>query len=203
MATDRSRTFSLLRALSAGVVTLSACSSAVPAQSATGDKGTSPSDISHFLPLEDGTVLSYETESGTTKERGVIVLQISRPRPGLVEMNDGGHIQRIELDPDGARHATGGHWLKTPLEKGACWTGRTGQTCITNIALSITVPAGKFAGCLETVERSPKQASTVTSVFCPSVGMVSLTAEGTLDGEVTVERARLKSYGPRTDLLQP
>jgi hypothetical protein len=97
------------------------------------------------------------------------------------------------------RLETGGHWLKEPLRRGACWRGRTGETCVTAVELRVSVPAGRFEGCVRTVERGAG-AARVTTVFCPGVGMVSLEVVGEIEGQPARELALLKSYGPRVDV---
>jgi hypothetical protein len=155
--------------------------------------------VSRFLPLTDQTVLSYETKDEDTGERGTIILQVSRHPSGGIELNDGGRVTRLELAPDGVRYSTGGYWLKAPLEAGACWQGKTGKTCITHLDRAVTIPAGQFSGCLETVEQAAS-GSRVTTVFCPGVGMTSLDVESEAGGGYQRVEARLRSYGPKVDI---
>jgi hypothetical protein len=162
---------------------------------------TDPRAPEHYLPLVNDTVFAYETSSEATGERGVLMMSVRRPRPDRAEVVIGGRIQRLDLARDGIRHATGGFLLKPPLAVGTKFKGQFGEVKITTLDRSVEVPAGKFQRCLETVEETraptPKRA---TTVFCPEVGIVMLVAEGTSDGEYTVERAVLRSHGPRIDI---
>jgi hypothetical protein len=160
------------------------------------------SDLFVFAPLEAGTVLAYDTLSEESGENGVVVWRVRRPREGLIELDDGGHVERLEIEPNGLRHATGGYWLKAPLEEGACWPGRNGDVCVKSLQRQIEVPAGKFTGCLETEELRGNESTGMrtTTVFCPKVGMVLLEVEAWAVGSGGLERAELRSYGPAIDI---
>lgn len=156
--------------------------------------------MEQFLPFEANTVSAFETSSEDSPEKGVLMMQISRPRPDAVELDVGGKIQRLTIVPEGAQVATGGWLLKTPLEEGARFKGQFGEVKIVSISRSIQVPAGKFDGCIETVEESQVAERRVTTVFCPKVGIVSLEAEGKLGKDYGRERALLRSHGPKVDI---
>lgn len=160
-----------------------------------------PGEVTPFAPFVDGTVLSYDTESDRTG-RGIIVLQVRRPHPDLVELDDGGHVERLYVDDAGLRYATGGYWLKAPLQVGACWAGRAGQVCITSVSETVQVPAGDFTGCVATLEQleSGPDGSRTRTVFCPGVGMALLEVEGWAGEAPVRERAVLRYAGPRIDL---
>jgi len=156
--------------------------------------------VDRFLPFRAGTVLAYESEDENTGQRGVVMLRVSRPRPDRVELNDGGQVQRLDVDPNGISHATGGYLLKTPLATGATFPGRFGTVTITKTEVSVQVPAGKFAGCLETEEAAPGGQGKATTVFCPDVGIVSLDVESVADGEYGRIRLVLRSHGAAVDV---
>jgi hypothetical protein len=158
-------------------------------------------DVSRYMPLTNDTVYAYETSSEDSSERGVLMLRVRRPRENMAELGSGSRVQRLELGTDGIRHATGGHLLKTPLVSGTTWQGQFGEVTLVTTDRAIEVPAGKFTGCIETVEqaRAPVQKK-VKTVFCPEVGIALLEAEGMVDGNYTHERAALRSFGPAIDL---
>jgi hypothetical protein len=155
-----------------------------------------------YAPLEDGTVLAYDTYSEESGDRGIVIWRVRRPREGLIELDDGGHVERLEIEPNALRHATGGYWLKAPLKKGACWQGRNGEVCVQSLRREIEVPAGKFSDCMETQELrgNNETGMRTTTVFCPNVGMVQLEVEAWVVGNVALERAELRSYGPAVDI---
>jgi hypothetical protein len=163
-----------------------------------------PMDVARFLPLAEGTVLSYDTRSERTGT-GIIVLQVRRPRPGVVELDDGGRVERLYVERDGLRYGTGEYWLKAPLQEGGCWAGRLGEVCIESVDATARVPAGDFTGCVTTVERvgSAADGAWRRTVFCPGVGMVLLEAEGWSNDARVQERAELRYAGPRIDLPKP
>jgi hypothetical protein len=153
------------------------------------------------MPLAHDTVYAYDTKSEDSGETGVLMLRVRRPREGTAELGAGSRVQRLDLGSDGIRHATGGFLLKSPLSVGSTWKGQFGQVSVSAVDQTIHVPAGKFTGCLETVEQvsspAPKK---VRTVFCPDVGIVLLEAEGMTNGNYTREQASLRSFGPAVDL---
>jgi len=155
-----------------------------------------------YAPLEAGSVLAYETYAENSDERGLVIWRVRRPREGLIELDDGGHVERLEIEPNALRHATGGYWLKAPIQVGACWPGRNGEVCVKSLDRRIEVPAGQFANCLETEEARGDDSTGMrtTTVFCPNVGMVMLEVEAWAMGTIALERAELRSYGPAVDI---
>jgi hypothetical protein len=159
-------------------------------------------ELERYMPLEDGTVFSYDTHSERDNARGILIVQISRPRPGRVDLRMGSRTERLQFVPDGIAYVEGGYLLKAPLSKGATWHSRSGVVRVENTDEIADVPAGKFPGCLRTVEesRDTALARTVSQVYCPHVGLVSVEVEGmTVDGP-NKETAVLRSFGPRVDV---
>lgn len=160
-----------------------------------------PTDLMRYLPLKDDTVYAYDTSTDQTAEQGVLMLAVKRRRADLAELSIGGRIQRLDIEADGIRHATGGWLLKAPISEGAHFKGSFGEVRVTSVARAIDVPAGHFKGCVETVEEvSAPVRKRATTIFCPDVGIVLLQAEGDVEGDYGVERAALRSYGPRVDV---
>jgi hypothetical protein len=157
-------------------------------------------ELSRFLPLENNTVLSYETYIEETNERGIAVFEIKRPRPELAELSLAGQVRkRYYFEPAGVRSGQGGYLLKSPLALNSEWTGDDGKVRVTGIEETVDVPAGKFSGCLRTVEEAKFAAATrkTTTVFCPGVGITVLEIEAEQEGTSVLERLLLKSFGPR------
>jgi hypothetical protein len=155
--------------------------------------------LERYLPLQTDTVFSYETERESSGERGLLVLRVNRPRPDMAELI-GPKTERLDFRVDAIDYASGGTLLKAPLAVGATWRGRVGTVRVASTDKAISVPAGKFAGCIETVEQAPAAGATITTVFCPEVGIVSIDAQGSIDGEIDRETARLRYFGPAVDL---
>jgi hypothetical protein len=157
-------------------------------------------ELSRYLPLENNTVFSYETYIEDTNEHGIAVFEIARPRPELAELSIAGQVRkRYYFEPGGVRSAQGGYLLKSPLSLNAEWQGDDGQVRVTNIGQSIDVPAGKFSGCIQTVEQAKLVSATrtTTTVFCPGVGITLLQIEAEQEGMSLLQRLTLKSFGPR------
>jgi hypothetical protein len=158
------------------------------------------SELTRYVPFENNTVLSYETYIEDTNERGIMVFEISRPRPELAELRVAGQVRkRYYFEAGGVRSAQGGYLLKAPLSANAEWQGDDGHVKVTSINQTVTVPAGTFAGCIQTVEEAKLAAATrtTTTVFCPGVGITTLQIEGEQDGTSVLQRISLKSFGPR------
>ena len=197
--TERRPTASLV-----GVVLLAAgCGGSAPEAAAppAGPKKTITEAL-RYLPLKHDTVFSYDTWVESTGERGLLVMQVTRPREGRADLKIGNKVQRLELVPDGVRHVGGGYLLKTPLSNGAKWQGMSGAVTVIDVDRIAEVPAGKFVGCIETHEEAQTaEASTkVVSVYCPEVGLVSLSVEGARGADYDRESVVLKTFGPRVDI---
>src|SRR5689334_2869476 len=73
------------------------------------------SEMERYLPLEDGTVFSYDTASESSGAHGTLIVQISRPRQGRIDLRMGAKTERLELAPDGVTYVEGGYLLKAPI----------------------------------------------------------------------------------------
>jgi hypothetical protein len=160
----------------------------------------SASELNRYVPFENNTVFAYETYIEDTNEHGILVFEISRPRPELAELSVAGQVRRrYYFEPGGVRNGQGGYLLKAPLAINAEWQGDDGRVKVTAINQSVSVPAGKFEGCMQTVEEAKLAAATriTTTVFCPGVGITTLQIEGEQEGTSVLQRLSLKSFGPR------
>jgi hypothetical protein len=154
-----------------------------------------------YLPLEDGTVFSYETESMPSGERGLLVLEVRRPRRETAELVVAGRVTRLSLTPDTVAHAGGGFLLHAPLVAGAEWQGDFGHVRLTRADARVTVGAGTFTDCIETVEELATREGDkrTTTMFCAGVGITLRETEVEQGGEHQSERIALKSFGKRFD----
>lgn len=179
---------------------LSAGCAAQPAVPPGAPPKAAVAELDRYLPLENDTVFSYETYIEETNERGIAVFEIKRPRAELAELSLAGQVRkRYYFEPAGVRSSHGGYLLKSPLSLGAEWTGDDGKVKVTGVDQSVDVPAGKFSGCLRTVEDAKLGAATrkTTTVFCPGVGITVLEIEAEQEGTSVLQRLTLKAFGPR------
>ena len=186
-------TMAALALSSAGCAAQPAAPPGAPPKAAVGE-------LDRYLPLENDTVFSYETYIEETNERGIAVFEIKRPRAELAELSLAGQVRkRYYFEPAGVRSSHGGYLLKAPLSLGAEWTGDDGKVKVTGVNQSVDVPAGKFSGCLRTVEDAKLGAATrkTTTVFCPGVGITVLEIEAEQEGTSVLQRLTLKAFGPR------
>jgi hypothetical protein len=160
-----------------------------------------PTALNRILPLEDATVFSYDTVTEPSGERGLLILEIRRPRPDMAELVVAGRTRRLVVNAHDIAHATGGYFLKEPLTVGATYKGDFGTVRITAVDKAVTLPAGAYSGCLETTEEvvsADGEKRTVT-LFCPGVGITQRETEAEQEGMRATVRIRLKSFGPRFD----
>lgn len=157
--------------------------------------------IARYLPLEDGTVYAYETTTVPETERGLLILEVRRPRPDVAELVVAGRARRLRIAKDAVAHQTGGFLLREPLAVGAGWHGDFGHVRVTRVDLAVTVGAGRFTGCVETVEEltTREGEKRTTTAFCPGVGIALRETEAEQGGEAQSERIALKSYGKKFD----
>ena len=174
-----------------------------PAAEAPGPRAPAPAaeGVERYLPLPEGFVYQYDVETDAG-ETGRMMMQVSRPRAGLAELDVAGKVQRLEVSADAVRHTTGGYLLKAPLELGAEWKGQFGKVRIASVTRSIQTPAGAFEACVETVEETSAPPKRATSVYCLDVGLVRLQIEGALGEEAASVETTLRSYGPRPTEFQ-
>jgi hypothetical protein len=178
-----------------------ACGGGSPPRDAeSGPTKLAITDVERFMPLEDDTVYAFETLTENTGEKGVLMMQVARPRANQAVLTVGGKAQRLDIDAQGVRLANGGWLLKGPLSAGATFKGQFGQVVVRSVDAQVQVPAGRFTGCVETVEESPAVKKRVLTVFCPKVGIVLLDAEGAIGDDFGREQAALRSYGKRVDV---
>ncbi len=183
------------------LLVLTAAAACAPSpKTPTGAPAAVVSELTRYLPLEKNTVFSYETYIEDTNEHGLAIFEIARPRPELAEISIAGRVRkRYYFEPGGVRSGQGGYLLKSPLSLGSEWTGDDGQVKVSSVAENVDVPAGKFSGCIRTVENAQLAGATrtTTTVFCPGVGITVLQIEGEQEGMSVLQRLRLKSFGPR------
>lgn len=186
--------------LSLWIAAMSAACASGPAAQPNSAPAASPDELTRYLPLENDTVFSYATYIEETNERGLAVFEIKRPRPELAELSIAGKVRkRYYFEPGGVRSSQGGYLLKLPLEQNAEWRGDDGNVKVTNVNLSVDVPAGKFSGCIQTVEDAQLGAARrrTTTVFCPGVGITVLEINAEQEGMSVLQRLSLKAFGPR------
>lgn len=163
--------------------------------------GTSPhAGAATFFPLKPGHIYQYALE--TDEGQSSMMTRVTRGDGSGGELQGPRGTKTFHYVNDGVVLATGGagqvYVLKLPLEVGNKWRGQAGSTVeIVETNAAVTVPAGKYAGCIKTVEqRAGDRPMRVATTYCPDTGIVQLEAASGL----VMERAVLKSYGPPVDL---
>jgi len=161
--------------------------------------------VARYLPLEAATVFSYETTSDPGGERGLLVLEVRRLTPATAELVVAGRATRLNVSDGAIAHPGGGFLLREPLVAGAEWKGDFGHVRVTRTDRAVTVGAGTFTNCVETIEEltlREGQKST-TTVFCPGVGITLRETEAEQGAEHQSERIALKSFGPKFEAAAP
>ena len=144
-----------------------------------------------YFPLEDGKIYNYATLDGG--ETGMLVARVHRTGKTSGELRLSNATKRFTLTDDGVSYEGGAFLLRAPLAIGSSWSGEHGGTTkITEVDASVDVPAGRFTGCLRTVEVGGRPTGArYESTYCPGVGMVRLV----VSAPGTEARAELRSYG--------
>jgi hypothetical protein len=154
--------------------------------------------VSEWLPLEDNSVLEFDTSVEGTGEKGRLVMQVQRSHGNHVVLGVAGKMRRLEVTPEGVSIATGGWLLKQPLTVGSSFQGLSGRVTVINADCAVAVPAGQFTHCIETEEKT--STTTTRTDFCRGIGITRLVIEGQVNGELRREVAELRFHGPRIDL---
>ncbi len=180
---------------------ISACHPAAPPVSQA-PAAIPKTGIALYLPLEDNTVLAYNT-SNDQNEKGFFAVQVARKPGSRVELRAGGKSQLLTLSANAAQHTAGGFLLKWPVRAGDTFPGEFGLVRVVATDRTAQVPAGNFSGCIETSEGGGAGAlqQQSTKVFCPNVGLVSFENQVSQGADVTSQRAELRSYGPKVDVF--
>jgi hypothetical protein len=197
--------------LTAVAFAAAACASSAPARPVEPAGGeTAPvSAVSRFLPMADGRIWAYDEEDEETKTGGVFVTRARKLTGARFSLATGARTRIVDVRADGIAYETGVYVLKAPLAVGTQWAGDHGSVVrIGAVDKVVEVPAGKFIGCVETVEElaSPNAGETplrrITTQFCPDVGIASLRVEVWEQGRHAGERAMLRSFGEPVTLVK-
>jgi hypothetical protein len=151
------------------------------------------------LPLRDGHTYRYRLETDEGSEPWLARVSREGATTGSIHFPNG--TKRFEYQADGIRlhrEPAPVYVLRVPIAVGSSWPGVDGSR-VTIVAVDTVAetPAGRFAGCVTTVEqRSGDRPIRITTSFCPEVGIVELEA---VSG-AAVERAVLESFGPPVEI---
>ena len=170
---------------------LTSCASASTADPAPVAAPAAATAAERFFPLEEGKIYSYATREN--EDTGMLVAKVHRSDATHGELRLSNATKRFAILPDGITYVGGAYVLKTPLDAGASWPGEHGgTTTIASTDVALQVPAGSYAGCLQTVEERGRVAGArYETTYCPGIGMVLLVVTAPIGNA----RAELKSYG--------
>ena len=188
--------------LALGAMGLLACGRPASAPPTAAAPVSAPqSAVSRFFPLTDGTQWAYDAEEDGTGSKGIFVTRAKAMAGPRFSLTTGQRSRIVEVRPEGiARIDTGNYVLRAPLDTGAQWPGDAGAVVrVTAVDRVVDVPAGKFIGCIDTVEEARAATNEpvrrITTTYCPDVGIVSLYVEAWDNGKHVGERAVLRSFG--------
>ncbi|AUX27145.1 hypothetical protein SOCEGT47_077250 [Sorangium cellulosum] len=164
-----------------------------------GQRGASSgTQAERYFPLVDGYIYHYAT-TNEVGEQGLLVARVHRAGERHGELRFPSGVRRFEFTAGGVvRSDTGAFVLKEPIAPGTTWIGEHGgRARIAAVGVAIEVPAGRFSGCVQTVEeRLGDRPARFVSTFCPDVGVVAIEATGA----TSHEKAELRSYAPPVDV---
>jgi hypothetical protein len=121
------------------------------------------------------------------------VLHVARKEPGKGSLRASNSERIFLIQADTIKRVGGGTVLKMPVALGTAFTGdHGGATTIEEVDVTIEVPAGRYTGCIRTLEKpSAVYTATTKTTFCPNVGIVRLEVQGA----DRTEAMELQSYG--------
>ncbi len=187
------------------LVALAACG---PATQEPRDSFTAPGEglvgassgtpLERFFPIVHGYLWHYDTTSDEG-DRGLLLVRARRTSPTEGALVTPTGARRIGFTSEGIGLLDRSAFvLRGPLVVGTSWTGEHGgRARVEAVGLSVTVPAGRFEGCVVTIEeRGGDVPVRYTTTFCPDVGIAVLDVEA----RRAHERAELRSYGPPVNI---
>lgn len=177
---------------------LLACSETTTPAAAPASK-VAAGDFERVFPLEDGNIYHYVTKDGD--ETGMLVAKVKRVDPKHGQLQLSNKTNKFVYTDGGVTYDTGVFILKAPLEVGTSWSGEHGGLAkIAATDASVEVPAGKYSGCVRTLEEGGAlpPAKRYETTYCPGIGMVLLV----VSAPVGQARAELKSYGKPVVIAQ-
>ncbi len=156
--------------------------------------------LERYFPLVARNVYQYDVEGGDGAS-GTMTVRAGRSDATHGELHVPSGVRSFEYREDRVVVATASGVSATvlalPIAVGSEWRGEHGRVVVRAVELSVELPAGSQAGCIETLEsRGGDVPIAIATTYCPGVGMVRLEATS---GERT-ERITLRSYGPPVEL---
>ncbi|PIE05589.1 MAG: hypothetical protein CSA75_03945 [Sorangium cellulosum] len=154
--------------------------------------------VERYFPLGDGYVYVYETSVEGDGARDMLLLRVKRLDAGRAQMQTGSGTRDLIIGLNAIKREGSGFVLRAPLRQGATWGGENGgNTKVDAVDVKVAVPAGKFEGCIRTVEVIEGDArGQITSVFCDGVGIAEMHVEQWQGSSHAAKRFVLKSFGP-------
>jgi hypothetical protein len=155
-----------------------------------------------WVPPTDDVVYAYRTENRIEGTSGVLMMRVRRVGEDQIDLVSPGRTEPLRYTDQGLmRSRTGMFLLRTPLTPGARWpSGLGANSRVGRLDLSIKTEAGAFESCIEVIEErlSPVR-GTITTTYCPEVGMVRV--ETHADEPAIDERLELRSFGKPVDIM--
>lgn len=159
----------------------------------------STAGVERFFPLANDTIFTYQTVSDHGPE--MFMVRVRRLGPETAQLLTGSSVRVLSIKPDSIHRAGGGFVLQAPLVKGTSWQGDRGTVRVVDDNHQLTVPAGSFKGCVQTVEEIGGDArGRVTTWYCPEVGIARMVVEEWRGADQAAQIVELKAFGPPTDL---
>jgi hypothetical protein len=159
------------------------------------------SEVERYFPLIDGHIYTYEITTDNSPSHEMFMLKVRRSSSTSAELRMGSTLKALTVSPTAIARLSGGFVLKSPLVVGTQWPGDNGATVrITEIGLPAKVPAGSFSNCLKTVQAGSTVTPTVTTIYCPDVGIVEMSMERLTGSSLESEHVQLRSFGAPIDL---
>ena len=159
-----------------------------------------------YYPLEKGWHWAFFLRDTSAPSAGLLsVTKVTAFDGHVALLSTGNELSELRVEKDGiVRVSSGAYLLKWPIAQGDKWSTSAGASMVVSkVDLEVTVDAGTFDGCVETVETfRGDEARLVTTTYCPDVGPTLLEVHelAVAPGEVPASAtAKLRSFGPLLD----
>lgn len=124
-----------------------------------------------YFPLIEGNLYHYVTDENG--EPGMLVANVRRLDATHGSLRIGASEKRFVYDAKGVAYEGGAYVLQLPLAVGTRWPGEHGgETSIRATGITLGVPAGKYAECIETFEVANE--IRYVNTYCPDVGLARI-----------------------------
>lgn len=137
--------------------------------------------IELYFPSSEGSVWSYDVDTGEALKSLVITRVVMRQGSHVAINNSGAEPIFYELREEGIFHlASGSYLLKLPFEVGESWRSRDGIARIVRVNERVEIDDARYAPCVIVEESRAGSGARVETSYCEGIGVTRI--ETSLEG---------------------